>query len=746
MMSTLERLGPGLRITFIALASVAVWAGLPERGPGGEREPLLVPFIVNQARALRTVEAQVLVYNSDNSQPPISLRALRVLAEGEVLYERALERELPGDPRFGHLNALIERLPREVTELVRERRFFADENASEFEGQQIVERQREISAGISLLSDEYAAGRPEPFARVSFPLALDQLFFADAAWGTRVALTVEVEFSTANAAVRTVSVTQGITRIAPFLTPPTRLGAGAGVTVHAGDLHVHTCHGEALGACAPSENCIAETVQLTGSFTIAELRSQYEALGYDWFTATDHSYCINDEAEYQTIAAECVAATDASFICLPDTEVSSDEVGPQEGTDAANLLCLFTTEANHMGAHGINARIPGGEDGFLGFCDGLTGDVLNPFTENVDAVLAMGGYSIANHPAAGMFGWNSVEALVGMEQAGLHGLEIWNGGASPGQGGSVGYWVDRLLEGHLLYAYAGSDTHDEAHAFGANHALLVGVDFTPENLQSALMAGRLYLSDGHAATIEVDVGGQTLPMGTIQTLPSGVPPAPLVIRVAYDFGPGTSEITLFKGRVGDGAETVLCQSGPLTGSGFFECNDTLETAVSSWYRAYSAGSGSIVQTNPVFFRLGDEDPQSYCTAKPNSLGCVPMIAHQGEPSATAPTPFDVTASQVLNQQFGLFFYGFAPALTPFQDGTLCVAPPIERTAIQHSGGNGAPADCSGTYGVDFNAWIQGGGDPALTAGATVYGQYWSRDPQSASTTGLSDAVQFTILP
>ena len=99
MMSTPNRLGPGLRIAFIALASAAVWAGLPERGPGSEREPLLVPFIVDQARALRTVEAQVLVYNSDDSQPPISLRALRVLAEGEVLYERALERELRAPQR-----------------------------------------------------------------------------------------------------------------------------------------------------------------------------------------------------------------------------------------------------------------------------------------------------------------------------------------------------------------------------------------------------------------------------------------------------------------------------------------------------------------------------------------------------------------------------------------------------------------------------------------------------------------------
>ncbi|MAF67591.1 MAG: hypothetical protein CMJ84_18290 [Planctomycetes bacterium] len=745
-MKNFDRLGIGLRIGVLALASVAVWAGRPGPAAGSETEVLVVPFVVNEARDLRRVEAQVLVYNPDGSREPVGLRALRVVAEGELIHEQVLEGELPGDPRFGHLNALVERLPQEVTELVRERRYFAAADAREFEGREIVRRQREIAAGIEQLQDEFAGGRPEPFARVSFPLPLDQLFFADSQAGTRVAVTFELEFETADANIRTVAATEYVTRLAPFLTPPTRLGAGIGVTVHAGDLHVHTCHGEALGACAPSTSCLAETPQLTGSFTIAELRSQFEALGCDWFTATDHSYCINDEAEYQSIAAECAASTDASFVCMPDTEVSGDEVGPQEGSDAADILCLFTTQANHMGAHGLTSRVHGGEDGLLGFCNGFTGDVLNPFTENVAAVHAMGGYSIANHPPAGMFGWNSVEALVGLEQQGLHGIEVWNGNASAGQGGSIAFWVDRLLEGHLLYAYAGSDTHDEAHAFGANHAVLVGVDLTPEHLKAALMAGRVYLSDGHAALIEVDIGGLTLPMGTVQTLPQGVPPAPLSIRVGYDFGGDTSTITIFKGRVGDAGETILCQSGPLSGSGFFECGDTLETAVGSWYRAYSESSGGYVQTNPIFFRPGGEDPLRYCTAKPNSLGCVPAIAYAGEPSATAPIPFEVTASGVLNQQFGIFFYGFSPTLTPFQDGTLCVAAPIERTPIQHSGGNGAPSDCSGAYGLDFNAWIQSGADPALTVGTTVYGQYWSRDPQSTSTTGLTDALQFTLGP
>jgi hypothetical protein len=84
---------------------------------------------------------------------------------------------------------------------------------------------------------------------------------------------------------------------------------------------------------------------------------------------------------------------------------------------------------------------------------------------------------------------------------------------------------------------------------------------------------------------------------------------------------------------------------------------------------------------------------------------------------------------------------------PFQDGFMCVASPIVRTPLQHSGGSALPvADCSGSYAFDFNAWIQGGNDPLLAVGQQVAAQYWSRDPASPSTTGLTDAVTFHVLP
>jgi photosystem II stability/assembly factor-like uncharacterized protein len=137
---------------------------------------------------------------------------------------------------------------------------------------------------------------------------------------------------------------------------------------------------------------------------------------------------------------------------------------------------------------------------------------------------------------------------------------------------------------------------------------------------------------------------------------------------------------------------------------------------------------------------------AYCTAKLNSLSCTPAMTFSGTPSVTSPATYDLGAVQVLNNKSGLLFYGFTQAAIPFQDGTKCIAAPTRRTPIQSSGGNPPPNDCSGVYSYDFNARIQSGIDPVLVAGADVYAQYWSRDPQATFTTGLSDAVCFTIQP
>lgn len=137
---------------------------------------------------------------------------------------------------------------------------------------------------------------------------------------------------------------------------------------------------------------------------------------------------------------------------------------------------------------------------------------------------------------------------------------------------------------------------------------------------------------------------------------------------------------------------------------------------------------------------------SYCTSKVNSQGCVPRVVSSGYPSATEPDPFLVDAVEILNNKAGLLFYGDTPASNPFQGGTKCIANPVTRTPVQLSAGNPPPEDCSGAFSLDFNERIRSGVDPTLVSGAVVHVQYWYRDPASASTTGLTDALAFTILP
>lgn len=139
---------------------------------------------------------------------------------------------------------------------------------------------------------------------------------------------------------------------------------------------------------------------------------------------------------------------------------------------------------------------------------------------------------------------------------------------------------------------------------------------------------------------------------------------------------------------------------------------------------------------------------TYCTAKVNSQGCTPSVSVVGNPSfAGGPGSCVIRATNVLNNQNGIFFYGTTPAAIPFQGGTLCVAGGLVRTPIQSAGGNPPPADCSGTYAYDLGARIASGADPRLVRGATIVGQFWSRDPSSPSyPSGLTNAVRLTIGP
>ncbi len=138
----------------------------------------------------------------------------------------------------------------------------------------------------------------------------------------------------------------------------------------------------------------------------------------------------------------------------------------------------------------------------------------------------------------------------------------------------------------------------------------------------------------------------------------------------------------------------------------------------------------------------DESPQVFCVAKVSSAGCTPAIGYTGSPTLSPPDNFHVTCDDVINNKNGIVFWGYGAYAMPFQGGYLCVQPQLVRTPVQNSGGNPPPNDCSGS--LDFHAtqsYLLGKG---VTPGTWTAWQAWNRDPDSPSTTGLSDALRVTF--
>jgi Tol biopolymer transport system component len=197
------------------------------------------------------------------------------------------------------------------------------------------------------------------------------------------------------------------------------------------------------------------------------------------------------------------------------------------------------------------------------------------------------------------------------------------------------------------------------------------------------------------------------------------------------------------GRQGDGMSGVSSYAGyplALSADGRF---------VAFVSHADDLVAGDTNSVDDVFVHdRGGPQPASYCTAKADSLGCLPAVGFSGTPSASGTAAFDVRASSVQSRRPGVLCYSLVPDLERFRGGVLCIAPPLRRTAIQDSGGNAGPHDCSGAFTYDFNARIRSGVDPDLLPGTVVYAQYVYRDPADPSGfgTGLSDALRFVVQP
>lgn len=133
----------------------------------------------------------------------------------------------------------------------------------------------------------------------------------------------------------------------------------------------------------------------------------------------------------------------------------------------------------------------------------------------------------------------------------------------------------------------------------------------------------------------------------------------------------------------------------------------------------------------------------YCTPKINSQGCSPSITVDGIASLSIGDNCFVRATQVINQKFGILFWGTAQNNAPFLGGTLCAQPPLRRTTPRNSGGNVGPDDCSGSYEFHFSQSYMN--TEGIAPGTRVHAQFWSRDPVASFQVGLSNAVAFDVV-
>lgn len=564
----------------------------------------ILPFgLLNEVRRTdMTVPMQVQLYNP--GEATVRLLDLSILTpEGEILSQWDLN-DVPLQGDGGAVREIymdMERVNPDFSHRHTNRLYIPLADREDIGPEAEAEGIRRVIDGVEKLK---TTGAPQ-LHNAPFDIDLNTLFGGPSQVGDLVPYVIRVRWNDGTGITQQTSLARTVGVISPFLSPPPghwSFGRGVGSWI-VGDMHVHNCRDEAINGC---DSCSAESTNITGSFTNAQLKNQFQSLGFDFFSSTTHSYCINSDSEFNAVLTESATLSDPNFVMLASTEVSGAELGPQTGNDSADLLCALGFGdffVHHMGAHNISSRKLGGRDGFLDFCDSPMGEQ----GANTLAINNEGGFAVAHHPSSDFWAYNSTGWMGGQQANSVWGVEVWNGSEGPNvwQAFHRNWWVDRMTEGMRLFPYSGSDTHDSAYNFGAMHTFVAGA-LDQTSLTAALRGGNSYLSNGPFLEAVLSDGGvRGLPMGGKVSVPaSRIPPNFTVfVDVSYNVDLVGSTLTVYRGEVGIG-ETIIHTVSGLTGAGTLQVPDTLPTS-SCWYRAevHNATFQQGAVTTPVFITL-----------------------------------------------------------------------------------------------------------------------------------------------
>ena len=126
--------------TRLALPSLALFAiaFAVDRGQSSVQLPehpevVLVPHVLRGVRHLGPIDLHLSVYHWGGRAEKIHLRRMRLEVDGVELASRELDLDLAADKRFGELQALIERLPQELSHRHEASRFYAPLGTRDFD-------------------------------------------------------------------------------------------------------------------------------------------------------------------------------------------------------------------------------------------------------------------------------------------------------------------------------------------------------------------------------------------------------------------------------------------------------------------------------------------------------------------------------------------------------------------------------------------------------------------------------------
>jgi len=586
-----------------ALEAAAEW-------PAASPDLRLRVWAPEQVRRARSLAGHLEIYHDGPPTSRVEIESLEIRCGEDRVWRRPCALVLHGDGGlYGEIDRLLELVPPATSKRFAHRRLPLDAHRAD----PPAARAARIDE-LRLLSADLARGKglgaSPPTGLV--PIELDLAALLEPRPGASATFRIEVHYRDSAGRPARAATSHSISLLPPFSRLPLPAGGRAELpgaelagAWAAGDLHVHDCKDEA-GFWRGCPTCQAESLNWGDENSLRRLKNQYAALGADWFSSTSHSYCLESSSEYDAVAADAAALNaEGGVLIVPGTELTSGESGPRSGCpDLNDIICALDGGVNHIGAHFITSWKAGGTDLGGGYCYHPIYELL----DNIAAIRAEGGFSLMNHPChdpvfGGALTSNSDFALTGVREDGLYGAEIWSGSLTSGQDGHVAWWVDRMLDGLKLYAYSGSDTHDDAFDHGWNH-VYVWPTLTLSNLSRSLQMGLSYISNHqYLALAGRLVGGTWIPMGGDISVPLGGGESPLEIVIGYDMNGRTGSVDLYRGQVGDAAEQRLATFDDITGSGYLFVSDDAPNERGSYYRAYSVAPGSpkgVAYSNPVW--------------------------------------------------------------------------------------------------------------------------------------------------